>query len=245
MSKKIKTKRKKAKTRRKVRLFKRRVNKKKIRNRKPPNKKRGPAFKGKASKPQEGGSVLESLFGPSPNFLFIQFFFRNEPESFGLKTIADKTSLTRDIINREAAYLVKVGMLNKRGSGSNKHYQLNSSFPFLNEFNSLILRSSPVGKARLINIIKRAGKLRLVLISGVFLNKGDSQIDLFVVGDKLNERKLEAVARELEILVGKELRWAGMETNEFLYRWRMFDRFVRDVLASQHEKVLVHNLPLT
>ncbi len=192
----------------------------------------------------EGGSIFEMLFGGMPKVRLINLFFRNEAVSFLATELAERTKLDTGIINKECSALVGAGILVRHGSGSARSYKLNLSFPFLAEFRNLVQRSFPVEKNKLINIVKRSSKLRLVLVSGLFLNRSDSSVDLFVVGDGLSEKRLESAIKEIEALIGKELRWAGMETQEFLYRWRMFDRFVHDLLSTPHEKIFINKLNL-
>src|SRR3989344_8672739 len=200
--------------------------------------KRVPVYK------NEGGSIFEVLFGAMPKVRLIQLFFRNEIVSFSVMELADRTKLDAHIINKECNALVVAGLLVGHGSGSGRSYKLNLSFPFLAEFKNLIQRSFPVEKSKLISIVKRAGKLRLVLVSGLFLNRDDSPVDIFIIADKLSEKRLAGAIADMETLIGKELRWAGMETQEFLYRWRMFDRFVHDLLAAPHEKIYINKLNL-
>ena len=64
------------------------------------------------------------------------------------------------------------------------------------EFHNLVQRSFPIEKNKLISIAKRSGKLRLILVSGLFLNRDDSPVDLFVVADNLSERRLESAIKE-------------------------------------------------
>src|SRR3989344_222019 len=192
----------------------------------------------------EDGSVLETLFGATPKVRLINLFFRNEAVSFSVKELAERTKLNAGIISRECNTLTAGGILMKHASGVKRSYKLNLSFPFLAEFHNLVQRSFPIEKNKLISIAKRSGKLRLILVSGLFLNRDDSPVDLFVVADNLSERRLESAIKEIESLIGKELRWAGMETQEFLYRWRMFDRFVHDLLSAPHEKIYINKLNL-
>jgi hypothetical protein len=54
----------------------------------------------------------------------------------------------------------------------------------------------------------------------------------------VNSRKLRSFLKALEAEVGKEIKFALMEKEEFLYRLAMFDRFVRVVIESPHEKLI-------
>ena len=42
----------------------------------------------------------------------------------------------------------------------------------------------------------------------------------------------------IEAELGKELRYAAFETLDFQYRLGIYDKLIRDILDSQHQKIL-------
>ena len=80
-------------------------------------------------------------------------------------------------------------------------------------------------------------KLKLVVVSGVFIKDWDSRVDLLVVGDKIKAKPLENVIKTLEAEIGKELRYSAFETEDFQYRYGMYDKLIRDVLDYPHTTI--------
>lgn len=123
-------------------------------------------------------------------------------------------------------------------------YALNDRFEFFEELRSLILKSSPAEKDRMIRRMSGLGRVKLAVISGIFLNNHnsidttESGVDLFIVGDDINRNKLRFFLKSLEAEVGKEIRFGLMDKDEFEYRYGMFDRFVRVLLEGSHEKLI-------
>jgi len=123
-------------------------------------------------------------------------------------------------------------------------YLLNPDFDFFNELKSLILKASPAEKEKLVRKISNLGKVKLAVISGVFLTghsdseSYDAAADLFIVGDDINKNKLRTFLASLEAEVGKELKFTLMDKDEFQYRYGMFDRFIRVLLEGPHEKII-------
>ena len=122
---------------------------------------------------------------------------------------------------------------------------LNSDFVFLQELGALILKPSPAETNRLIKRISGLGRVKLAVISGMFINNPDESslevqpvADLFIVGDDVSKKKLKAFLKTLEAEVGTEIRFGLMEKEEFDYRFGMFDRFVRTLLEGPHEKII-------
>ena len=120
-------------------------------------------------------------------------------------------------------------------------YGLNTGFEFFSELRDLILKSPPSEKRDLLERINKLGKIKLAIISGIFLDKELNDplaVDLFLVHDYLDRRKLTQFLKNLEAEVGTDVRFATMEKEEFKYRLSMFDRFVRVLLEGPHEKLI-------
>jgi len=120
-------------------------------------------------------------------------------------------------------------------------FALNTNFSFLNELRSLVLKSSPDEKRDLTERINKIGRIKFAAIAGVFMNKESqdpSLADLLIVGDDIEPRKLRGFLKSLEADIGREVKYAVMEKDEFTYRLSMFDRFIRVLLESTHEKLI-------
>lgn len=118
---------------------------------------------------------------------------------------------------------------------------LNTDFEFFYELRDLILKSSPAEKDRMVERLNKLGRIKLAIISGVFINNENLDpliTDLLIVGDDIDRRKLHAFLRTTEAEVGKEIKFTVMDKEEFQYRLAMFDRYTRVLLESPHEKLI-------
>ncbi len=124
------------------------------------------------------------------------------------------------------------------------HYILNDEFEFFTELRELVLKSDPSEKGKLVEKISKIGRVRLAVISGLFVSKKDevssydAPADLFVVADDINRKRLRSFLSTLEAEVGREIKFTLMDKEEFQYRYGMFDRFVRVLLEGPHEKII-------
>ena len=181
----------------------------------------------------------------------MKLFFRNPEESFLLKeaTKIMRQNLAR--VRQEIKRLEKIGLLRTKQISSRKQlFSINPNFNFFNELRELILRSSPVSKDKMLKAIRRLGKIKLVLLSGLFIDNGSarmeqgmSRADLLIVGDNINQRKLAGFIKNLEAEAGTDVDCVVMSTEEFNYRYDMYDRFVRDLLSEKCE-FLINRLGL-
>ena len=144
----------------------------------------------------------------------------------------------------KAKKLKKVGKTKKTVRTNRSLYSLNPKFEFFGELKSLVLKSLPAEKDKMVKRILGLGKIKLAVVSGIFIaeNSGsdiyDAVADLFVVGDDVNKNKLRTFLTDLETEVGKEIKFTLMDKDEFQYRHGMFDRFIRVLLEGPHEKII-------
>ena len=203
-----------------------------------------------------GKGALEQLFESQPKIKLLKFFFRNSKDVFQSREIFKKLRSNVSVLRKELNKLESIGVIKqkktwlafarKRG-GMRKEkkmvYYLNPAFDFINELRNLILKSTVASKDDLVNSVRRLGNVKIFLLSGVFTGDETSRVDLLIVGDKINHRKLNNFLKDLEAEVGKELNCVIMTTKEFNYRYDMYDRFVRDLLTDKSE-ILINRVNL-
>ena len=123
-------------------------------------------------------------------------------------------------------------------------YGLNPNFIFFDELRNLVLKSSPSSRSKMVKRIISLGRVKLAVVSGIFLNlEIPAAADLLVVGEDIDRRRLRSFLRDLESEVGTEVAFSLMDREEFEYRRRMFDRFLRVLLEGPHE-VLIDKIGL-
>ena len=186
--------------------------------------------------------ILDILFGSKVRVKVLKFLFRNYPNDFAVPELTKRIQETGSATKKEVVLLTKIKLIKKGSSG---RYVLNSNFEFFGELKELIMKSSPAEKDRLVRRIYKLCRIKLALLSGIFLTNGNTAIgndnsvtDLFIVGDDISKEKLRTFLKALEAEVGRGIRLSIMDKEEFEYRYGMFDRFVRVMLEGPHEKII-------
>jgi len=241
--KKQKPKKKAFKSKKKIKIKKKKISKKKKAKRvskkskktKKPGKKKTVKISKKITEP------LEELFGSPVKLQLMKLFFRNQEKQFLLKDIFKASRTEKQTTRKYLKKLEKIGLIRKRKISPRKQiFYLNPDFEFFNELKELILKSSPVSKEKMLKQIKKLGKIKLVLLSGLFVGSKTARADLLIVGDNLNQRKISTFIKKIETEAGTEINCAAMNTDEFNYRYDMYDRFVRDLLEEKNELLINH-----
>jgi len=182
------------------------------------------------------GGPLERLFESPAKVQAMKLFFRNPEKNFLLKEAAKIMRINLAALRKELKRLEKIGLLRtKRVSPRKELFFINPNFDFFNELRELILKASPVSKDRMLKAIKGLGRIKLVLLSGVFVGNNAARADLLIVGDNINFRKLKTFIKNLEAEAGTDINCVAMSVEEFNYRYDMYDRFVRDLLDEKCE----------
>lgn len=198
--------------------------------------------------------TLEKIFGSSEKVKIIRLFLFNPTETFDLDQIISRSKVTSPAARKEVSMMKKIGLIKRRsffkdfiiGRGkkqkTERHritgWTIDESFDYLEPLQHLLIHISPLRNSELLEKLARVGKLRLVIVSGVFINNWDTRIDLLVVGDNLRKGTLENVIKTIESEIGREIRYAFFETADFKYRLGIYDKLIRDILDYPHEKIL-------
>ncbi len=184
--------------------------------------------------------TLQKLFGSTARLKLLRLFLFNPKATFSASEAADRSQSKGSEVRRELALFVQIGLLKKsRSSAAKSRYHLNPSFEYTLALQNLLLNTSNQG-AELYNRLRRAGTIKFMVVAGVLLGEWDeARLDLFIVGERLNERKLRELVRKFESELGKELRFASLTTDQFFYRLGMNDHLVKDIFDYPH--AIVHD----
>lgn len=164
----------------------------------------------------------------------MRLFIFNPAAVFTASEVSKRTKASASVARRELGTLVKSGLIKKGVKG----YALNRSYRYLTAIGNFLIDATPFTEKEIVQKISSAGNIKLVLIAGVFLHNPDSRVDILIVGDHIKHGKLLSVISSIESELGKELRYAVFETQDFQYRMGIYDKLIRDILDSQHEKIL-------
>ena len=181
--------------------------------------------------------ILGKILGNGARVKIMRLFLLNKSKSFKNKDIVKRSRVDADIVRRELRLLASVDFIKKRYSAFSD-WSFNYSFKYAKEFEDLLVRSDSLNRKTILNNLKKAGQIKLVVVSGVFIKNDNSRVDLLIVGDKMKKGKIEKGIRKLEAEIGTELIYAIFDTKDFIYRLKMYDKLVRDILDYSHEVLL-------
>jgi len=198
--------------------------------------------------------TLSKLFSGDERVKAMRLFLFNPELLFSLEQIIDKAKISPKIARFELDVLKKAGMIKEKKSvqlvKTKKRgkvlevkkkvacWYLDPSFEYLLPMQNLLINTRPLRKEEILKRLSNVGRLKMVIISGVFIQNTDSRVDLLIVGDNLKRGAIDRIVKTMEAEIGKELVFASFETADFHYRLGMYDKLIRDILDFPHQKLL-------
>ena len=182
--------------------------------------------------------IFEMLFGSKSRVRLLRLLLLNSEKEFLFEEILEKTLLKKAEATKEIANLKKMKLVIERTKKSKKVLVVNIQFPFFIELKSLFSKSDIDAQSKAFQKLSFIGDVKLVLVSGVFLNYAKSKADMILVVNNVNRSKLKAAMSFLEAEVGRDIRFVLMSNEELQYRLNMMDRFLMEFLEHSHQEII-------
>lgn len=183
--------------------------------------------------------MLKALFSSNTRVKLLIAFLSNPDEEFFIRELTRKLSEQINSIRRELNNLKSIGLLRSRSKFRKKYFSVNEDFPILEELRAIINKCTDP-KKELIKKMERLGDLSVVIFSGTFVGKKEKALDLLVVGSVTKEDLSDFL--QTEVKQGKSIRFGILTKDDFLYRLRLNDRFIIDMLKDPDNVVGLNKL---
>jgi hypothetical protein len=164
----------------------------------------------------------------------LRFFLAKPNDSFKIDEIEEKTKIKRDKIKKEVAFLSGSSFLDRVvDSKGYSSFRLNNNFEYKTTLNDLVFDFQNINKKLIVDKLKKIGRIKLLYFTGVFVNDMDAEIDIVIVADNMKQKEINRAISDLNSTFANKLRLLIMDVEEFDYRYKMFDRFLRLVLEGR------------
>ena len=199
--------------------------------------------------------MIDQLFGSKTRVKLLQLFYSNPNRSFYVREITRKIDEQINSVRRELSNLLSIGIITSDTNNNKLYYEVNQKFNYYQPLSAIFgnrpytAEPAPAATATattegeddsgddMISKLRSVGKVDLALLTGQFTRDETSGIDFLIVGD-VNAVQVKKFVKEFEQQEGKEIRYAVMNTKEYLYRIQIKDRFVTQLLAAKKQIVI-------
>ena len=190
--------------------------------------------------------ILEKLFGNVSRVKLLRLFLFNPGVIFTRSDIVTRSKVPKNKLAPELSLFKRIKFIKEKKIktkigekfSGRIGFEFDPSFPLGQSLKTLLNSDFLRKKANIAKRFKNCGRLKLVVLAGMFLDNYDGRIDLFIVGDQLKKKTIDSIIKTIEADIGRELSYSMLETEDFLYRLSSSDKFIRDVFDYPHERVI-------
>lgn len=182
--------------------------------------------------------ILKALFTSRTRVKLLTVFMQNPDGEYFIRELTRMLDEQINSVRRELDSLKKIGLLRSKAKNRKKYYVVNKNFIIFNELSSMIAKSSHTDD-ELIKKIMKIGEIEVMVFSGIFIGK-QSSCDLFIVGN-VDRQALSAILDE-SAPKQEAVKFSIMSKDDFLYRIKCNDKFIRDMVDDGANIVPVNKL---
>ena len=189
--------------------------------------------------------MIDALFGSKTRVKLLGLFMNNPGRSFYVREITRNIDEQINSVRRELANLVRIGIITDKSVDNRLYYQVDTKFRYYHALHEMFADDDEVVSGAKVSIDDWATRFRavqgvqVVVFAGAMVYGSTSQIDLLVAGSAhMDQARVRTLIKALERDAGTSLNYTIISLDDLYYRLSIRDRFVLDVLESNHTIVL-------
>ena len=181
---------------------------------------------------------LQDLITSRVRVKVLGLFFLNPGEVYYVREATRLIDEEINAVRRELMNLTKNGVLITEDRGNRTYYRVNKAYPFFPELQQIVFKENGLGK-KIRRLRRKLGKLDYVVFTPAFFNRHpkSDDLDILVIGEVVVP-ELEALIKEEEKKMGREINFAIFDANEFKFRKQRRDPFIMEVMYGKRLMII-------
>lgn len=191
---------------------------------------------------KENSTPIERLFGSKTRAKLLKLFFENPTKSFYVREMTRVIDEQINSVRRELINLEAVGVIKSETFDNKIYYSANNKHPFYRPMVEIFAKKIDTVKEKDAPKSTWEEYCRPVknYLQGLIVTNrlpGQDGVDLVIIGDD-RTKKLTRWAEVVEKKQGKPINYVIMSADDFVYRKRVRDRFIMDVLEMEISEII-------
>lgn len=183
--------------------------------------------------------MLKRLFTSNTRIKLLTVFLMNPEKEFFIRELTRKLNEQINSVRRELDNLKKMGFLKSKAKLRKKYYSVNKNFILLDELKNIIVKVLSSNES-LAKDIEKMGEVKLLALSGLFLDKETETVDMLIIGNVDRERLSQYINNELR--TKRPVKFTVMSEEDYKYRLQCRDRFVTEIIENVDNQILINRL---
>ena len=179
--------------------------------------------------------MLKSLMGSKTRQVLLNTFFGSPDKEYYTRQLASMHEMSVGTLHREIKKLLSAGILNVREVGNIKLFSLNKQNPVYEDLKNIISKTEGVIKL-VKDAVCRVEGAKVAFIYGSFAKgdeRHDSDIDIFLIGDNIDENELILGISDLEKKLFKEINYTRYTESEYKTEKKKKNSFILEVINGK------------
>lgn len=183
--------------------------------------------------------MLEDIITSKSRVKLLNVFLTFPYEMFHVRELVRRTQDEINAVRRELAFLEKHGILSREPRANRVYYSLNKTYPFYFDLLKIGAKITGLGAEVIKNRVK-LGKIKYAMLSGRFvrkLKKSSEEVDFLIIGTVVLP-EIALLVRNEEARLSGEINYTVMTEDEFDFRKKRNDPFIKGILAGSRVMLL-------
>jgi len=179
--------------------------------------------------------MFKEILGSKTRQIILSTFFGEPDNEFYTRQLASMNKISVGNVHRELKKLLSLGMLNVRSVGNIKLFSLNKRSSIYEELKNIFHKTEGIIKYLSAAVINING-IRIAFVYGSFAKgdeRNDSDIDLLLIGDNIDDDNLITTISGLEKELFREVNYTAYTENEYKKEKEKKDSFVSAVIKGK------------
>ena len=179
--------------------------------------------------------MLKNLIGSKTRQTILKAFIDSPDTEFYTRQLASLHHISVGTLHRELTNLTTAGILKARKIGNIKLFSLNKQNPVYEEIKNIIHKTTGVVKF-IKDAIPHVRGVKVAFIYGSFAKgdeRQDSDVDMFLIGNNIDEDKLVRAISKIEKKLFKEINYTRYTESEYKREKEKKNSFISEVIKSK------------
>lgn len=183
--------------------------------------------------------MLKRLFTSNTRIKLLTVFLMNSEEEFFIRELTRKLDEQINSVRRELDNLKRLGLLKAKIKNRKKYYCVNKDFALIEELKSIIVKALSNNQT-ISKDIDGIGKVQLLALSGLFIEKESTPVDMLIVGDVDRQRLADYLNNDLR--TRRPVKFTIMTEDDYKYRLQCKDKFVSEIIADPQTQITIRRI---
>lgn len=183
--------------------------------------------------------MLKRLFTSNTRIKLLTIFLMNPEAEYFIRELTRRLDEQINSVRRELDNLKKIGLLKTKAKNRKKYYCLNPNFVLKEELKSIIIKALSSNE-ELVKQIAKLGDVKILALSGQFVNKATKTVDMLIVGNVDKEKFTDYINNELR--TKRPIKFTIMDEEDYKYRLGCNDQFLSDLVGDVDNQIPINRL---